>query len=103
MVVGGTSPQSETKYEGQNAVFECLLNGNNGQTIPVQWRILLVDEPPNPISMNSSQYYILPPANSTLVIANVNTSLSGVVVECFVNPEIALDDVNRGAMLTVQS
>jgi len=89
-------PSDQTVIEGQNAIFECRLNGNNGQLLPVQWSIQMVDSPPDPIVMNTTEHYILPPANSVLVFDNASLIFSNVFVECS-----ALDR-QFFAMLTVQ-
>ena len=91
-------PTDQTIFEGQNAIFECRLNGNNGRLVPVQWSIQMEDSPPNFISMNTSQYYILPPANSVLVFTNATLSLNNVFVQCTAPVETLFF-----AMLTVQS
>ena len=60
-------PENQIIYRGQNAFFHCLLNGTNGELIPVQWGIS-EDGPSENITMNSTDYLILPPANSVLVV-----------------------------------
>lgn len=60
-------PEDQFILNGQNAFFHCLLNGTNGRLIPVQWSIS-VDGPATDIIGNSTEYLILPPANSGLVI-----------------------------------
>jgi len=89
-------PMDQIVIEGQNAIFECRLNGNNGQLLPVQWSIQMVDSPPDPIITNTTQYYILPPANSLLVFVNADLSFSGVSVRCSVL------DTQLSAVLAVQ-
>ena len=60
-------PEGQIILGGQNAFFHCLLNGTNGRLIPVQWSIS-IDGRDIAITMNSTQYLILPPANSGFVI-----------------------------------
>ena len=60
-------PEDQFILIGQNAFFHCRLNGTNGRLIPVQWSIS-VDGPPTDIIENSTEYLILPPANSGLVV-----------------------------------
>ena len=60
-------PENQIIYRGQNAFFHCLLSGTNGELIPVQWGIS-EDGPSENITMNSTDYLILPPANSVLVV-----------------------------------
>ena len=75
-------PERQEIFEGQNAYFNCLLNGTDGRLIPVQWFIFIVDTPRIDITMNTTEYLILPPANSTLVIVRPSDILSGAFVEC---------------------
>ena len=60
-------PEDQIIFRGQNAFFHCLLNGTDGELIPVQWSIS-EDGPSENITMNSTEYLILPPANSVLVL-----------------------------------
>ena len=68
-------PEDQIILGGQNAFFHCLLNGTNGRLIPVQWSIS-IDGRNNDIAMNSTQYLILPPANSGFVILRPFIDLS---------------------------
>jgi len=61
-------PENQIIFQGQNAFFNCLLNGTNGKLIPVQWNVQMIDSPTEDITTNSTQYMLLPPANSILVI-----------------------------------
>ena len=71
-------PEDQFIYRGQNAFFHCLLNGTDGKLIPVQWSIS-EDGPSENITMNSTEYLILPPANSVLVLVKPSFDL---FVEC---------------------
>lgn len=64
------SPEDQNIFEGQNVFFNCLLNGTNGRLIPVQWRFQMIESPTITINMNTTNYLILPPANSRLVIVH---------------------------------
>ena len=75
-------PERQEIFEGQNAYFNCLLNGTDGRLIPVQWFIFIVNNTSIVMTMNTTEYLILPPANSTLVIVRPSDNLSGASVEC---------------------
>jgi len=77
-----TEPIDQDIYEGQNAIFECRLIGNNGRLVPVEW-LVLRDESLDLINMNSTQHYILPPANSVLVFVNTSLNFPFMGVQCF--------------------
>ena len=61
-------PENQVIYSGQNAFFFCRLNGTNGRLLPVQWSIIVIDSPRIRLTMNTSEYLILPPVNSVLAI-----------------------------------
>jgi len=67
-------PEDQFIYLGQNAFFHCRLNGTDGELIPVQWSIS-EDGPSKNITMNSTEYLILPPANSILVLVKPSFDL----------------------------
>lgn len=74
-----SQPESQVIYEGQNAFFYCRLNGTNGRLLPIQWGIS-DDGPAVDITMNTTEYLILPPANSGLVVVRPRFGTLG--VEC---------------------
>ena len=87
-------PVDQLIFQGQNAFFDCLLNGTNGRLIPVQWSVQMVESPRVDITRNSTQYLLLPPANSRLII--VQPSRNFFIVTCSGVGE------SYGADLTVQ-
>lgn len=61
-------PKDQTIYQGQNAFFNCLLNDTDGRFVPVQWKVAMIDAPSSNVTMNTTDYLLLSPVNSTLVI-----------------------------------
>lgn len=69
-------PQNQSIYVDQNAYFNCLLNGSHGRLIPALWNVQMIDSPSVAVTMNTTEYLLLPPANSRLVVVRPFGSLT---------------------------